>query len=526
MEASMPADPESTDDLASARAAYEELQQLALLGSNREFATAAVAFEQLAERCGDAELHGWALVRLAAARHNLGDLQGSVEAARRAVVRFAGTGSNVGEARARLRIADASLALERVDEALDQLAHATACLARPSEPDLELVMAYETLAGVCGLLGAFEPALEASRHAVECARSLGDAALAGEVLLQQAASLMLWAERARACDEDALARSRLGQAAALLDEPEVAAACETMAEMAELGSIIDAAIALGRDDHTAALDHLEHVRGSDDDVDVPTRLLTELVRGRALLAAGRLDEADAVVERARRVEAETDEHSHGDALLRVAADIAMARGRTADAITLYRRWGAAVSRRREEDRHQLSAAVTSRADLLAVRRLADDFRDQAGRDPLTSLVNRRGLFERLADGRVSAGSVLVIDIDGFKAVNDRHGHDAGDAALRELARLVVATCRPDDLVVRYAGDEIVVVLASPVRESALALAERLRAVASNSRWSGVGERVTVSIGVAAGHGGFEALFAVADRHLLEVKRAGRNRVGG
>jgi diguanylate cyclase (GGDEF)-like protein len=120
--------------------------------------------------------------------------------------------------------------------------------------------------------------------------------------------------------------------------------------------------------------------------------------------------------------------------------------------------------------------------------------------------------------------LLLVDLDHFKAVNDAYSHSAGDRALREVAAILRAHCRPDDEAVRYAGDEFVLFLhgdAGTGRE----VAERIRsAVARADILAGV--RLTVSVGMAALTDGMtgDTLFRVADERLYAAKWSGRNTI--
>jgi diguanylate cyclase (GGDEF)-like protein len=159
-------------------------------------------------------------------------------------------------------------------------------------------------------------------------------------------------------------------------------------------------------------------------------------------------------------------------------------------------------------------------------------------DDLTGLYNRRSLFhafetELARCQRYRRGvSILMVDIDRFKDVNDRHGHRAGDEVLRQVADSLIGSLRTIDVVCRYGGEEFCIVLPETQLEGAVRAAERVRAAIEARPFSipGVGPlRVTVSVGVAswAPDGTMlepPDLLAEADAALLAAKRAGRNSV--
>jgi diguanylate cyclase (GGDEF)-like protein len=188
----------------------------------------------------------------------------------------------------------------------------------------------------------------------------------------------------------------------------------------------------------------------------------------------------------------------------------------------------------------LGQALEQRRLAVRARHQAVAAQEAAERDPLTGLSNRLGL-ERCApetlDRAATTGRtawLVLIDVDWFKGVNDAAGHAAGDAALREIALLLRAECRGDDVVARWAGDEFVVLLTEPATDHAagltapvgVAVAERIRVAVDQHDWTPVlgTHRPTVSIGVASGVDCLEKLFANADVALYKAKRHGRNRV--
>ena len=123
-------------------------------------------------------------------------------------------------------------------------------------------------------------------------------------------------------------------------------------------------------------------------------------------------------------------------------------------------------------------------------------------------------------------SLLLVDLDHLKDVNDRFGHPAGDAVIREVAETIRMTCRNFDFAARYGGEEFAVILPETPLEGAIQTAERIRERISLIEFSGVGH-ITASIGIAnypVNALGKEDLIRVADRALYIAKNNGRNRV--
>ncbi|CAN5220204.1 hypothetical protein BH09GEM1_BH09GEM1_14930 [soil metagenome] len=162
--------------------------------------------------------------------------------------------------------------------------------------------------------------------------------------------------------------------------------------------------------------------------------------------------------------------------------------------------------------------------------------EQIGTDPLTGCLNRRALESRLraewrqAKRRSSTVSVLAIDLDHFKEINDSRGHPFGDIVLQELAGIMKATARDTDAVARSGGDEFVIVLPDTGWEGALTFAERLRRRVDDFTFGAdtAEIRITISVGVALARGDHpispEMLLHEADRSLYKAKSAGRNRI--
>ncbi|RYG75757.1 GGDEF domain-containing protein, partial [bacterium] len=158
-------------------------------------------------------------------------------------------------------------------------------------------------------------------------------------------------------------------------------------------------------------------------------------------------------------------------------------------------------------------------------------------DGLTGAHVKRYLLEALEKEMTRARrherelAFLMFDIDHFKQINDQHGHLAGDFVLKELARIVQGRIRRDEVFARYGGEEFAVVLPETSYEGAKALAEGLRQKIESSEFVFQNEKikVTISIGIAClGQNEKTSLdlIKVADLHLYEAKRSGRNRVAG
>jgi diguanylate cyclase (GGDEF)-like protein len=151
-------------------------------------------------------------------------------------------------------------------------------------------------------------------------------------------------------------------------------------------------------------------------------------------------------------------------------------------------------------------------------------RDLGPRDHLTGIYNRQSLDSELqklaASDKPKPVSVIMIDLDGFKQVNDNHGHLAGDEALKKVARVLVDVTEPKGNCFRYGGDEFTIVLPNSTIEEAMPLAERIRAAISASG------NVTASIGAASSSNGAEVmgLLGQADAAAQAAKRNGKNQV--
>ncbi|WP_144120202.1 GGDEF domain-containing protein [Catellatospora sichuanensis] len=182
---------------------------------------------------------------------------------------------------------------------------------------------------------------------------------------------------------------------------------------------------------------------------------------------------------------------------------------------------------------ELAQALNAMAERIAERKAV--LVDLATTDPLTGLPNRRALRAGLARDldharrRGTPLSLILLDLDHFKAINDEHGHLTGDAVLRRVGEILQAQVRSTDLAARHGGEEFAVLLPDTGRDSAMRTAERVRAALSAAAitFQGHSVKVTASLGVVAypEHGRtIEDLVRRADAALYHAKRAGRDQV--
>jgi diguanylate cyclase (GGDEF)-like protein len=156
------------------------------------------------------------------------------------------------------------------------------------------------------------------------------------------------------------------------------------------------------------------------------------------------------------------------------------------------------------------------------------FQLQAERDPLTGLLNRRSLESAIEPilGAARRYAVAYADLDHFKKLNDLHGHEAGDRALRAFARTLRDSLRPQDLVCRWGGEEFVIVLPDCDADYAIDAMDRVRTNLALGSMGGQTAAVTASFGVAhsSDADSFDEVVERADSALHQAKDRGRNRV--
>jgi diguanylate cyclase (GGDEF)-like protein len=290
-------------------------------------------------------------------------------------------------------------------------------------------------------------------------------------------------------------------------------------------SIIRSAYALARPsaDHLGVLDGVAATAHFTDD-----RIVLAIATARCLMAAHRRADAAAVLRPLR--DELVDDRSEPGLAISLHRELSRIESGTARSDALLR-YSAALEEELWALRESRLTALRSHSEHHRLVREHGAVAAQALQDPLTGLPNRRALDLRLREISTSTSgqpcAIALIDLDRFKAVNDARSHAAGDAVLRAVASSLRTALRAQDLVVRYGGDEFVVVLPAtslPVAQAALVRATQ--AVAELPVDTGAG--VTMSVGVVLMPLGGEpdAALADADAAMYRAKRAGGNRVLG
>jgi diguanylate cyclase (GGDEF)-like protein len=253
-----------------------------------------------------------------------------------------------------------------------------------------------------------------------------------------------------------------------------------------------------------------------------TRSLILATLASTLRAAGRLDEAYDALARAAELERQA---------FRELSELQLRLERATLEASAARQTSAALA---EKNRQLADAHSELERRARELEALQDRLQEQAERDWLTGLYNRRYFareLERLAsEQRASWFSLAIVDLDHFKSINDRFGHEIGDHVLVRVAALLCDVLRESDIVIRSGGEEFLVLMPVTEANAATVCCERIRETIGHESWGHIaaGLAVTASVGVASTNDPSQlaTLARSADQRLYEAKRGGRDRVVG
>jgi diguanylate cyclase (GGDEF)-like protein len=439
-------------------------------------------------------------------------------------------GDPSAEARARSEIVRVLLGSGDTTEALEEGLRALELAEAGSD-----LNAYAVVLNAVGIvylsLQQFDLAIELCERAAETARLVGD-------------------EIADSANQDTIGCALMGIAGAARaegDEAGVVRAALAAAERSQVAMLIAGRLGFRRNEATAVANLAESLAVAG----APERALELLeswqidpardsaytithhldTRGAISMVMGRYDEAVALFSRALELA-----ESKGAAMM-FCEHLADAYERNGDfpaALSAHKRFHRLFAQVASEaaQHHARVAAVRletkqAKASAEQERLRADALQRLSLEDPLTGLANRRRLDDEIAASDAKL-AIAMIDVDQFKRVNDEFSHQVGDEVLRQLAALLAADCRSDDLAARYGGEEFAVLLHGLSSTDAVAAAERIRREVEGFAWEKIapGLAITVSIGLALGSEAPHpvALLSLADQRLYQAKRTGRNRV--
>jgi diguanylate cyclase len=249
--------------------------------------------------------------------------------------------------------------------------------------------------------------------------------------------------------------------------------------------------------------------------------------GEALLRRGELEQAHATCRQAVFLASNNSSVDHKANTMRRLSDVEAAMGDFPSALEHYRAYHEFFIQQMGEQTRRRAQVAEMQLQNQRLRARAERLEIEASQDALTGIGNRRAFEAHMAslDGAVCA--LLIVDLDHFKRVNDRHSHMTGDNVLRQTAGLISTLAGAGTY--RLGGEEFAAVLPGLDVAAAMALAEDIRHAIAHFDWSSlaIGLEVTASIGVVGSDGrSAPEMFADADRRLYEAKAAGRNSVVG
>lgn len=286
---------------------------------------------------------------------------------------------------------------------------------------------------------------------------------------------------------------------------------------------------LGREGrYDLALQYIERSARLPGDPGISLRIHYLYTLGDVLFRAGHLQQARTVMTDALALADESPQIDHQVNTVSKLAEILEALGHTADALALHKRFHSLYVRQSGEIASRRARIEEIRAEAEQLRSRAATLADQALSDPLTGIANRRSfdqILNRLAGTPIA---IAIVDLDSFKAINDRFSHIVGDAVLQRVAQAIVAQIGPHGHAARLGGEEFALIFPDASQATAAAFCEGVRVAICSTLWTDLAPElvVTVSIGLATGDGDTPSgeLLQAADNRLYIAKANGRDQV--
>ncbi|GAB1688612.1 GGDEF domain-containing protein [Krasilnikovia sp. M28-CT-15] len=508
----------------------EQVHLMAQTGQVHETLDALTVFEPLARAFGDTQTTGFLLQGRMFLYMYVGHFPEAIAVGEQLLNHHEATGSVVSVAKTLADMADLYLRSGRVSEAMGNLARAGLLLEQTTVRNDRYVAALSSMIRAASSAELYETAHATYRQLLRWWSPEGRANVTANYDLIYADALMQWGLRLDQLGDhvEAQAQARLRGAAAIFQRwGETYAGQDVAGPPAALHALV-----------LAKLGELEQAERLAADVVIPLRTGGDThAAWPAHLALGIVHRSrgDAVAARREIVAAAEVIRDSGTASEQLVVDFELA---CLGELAASEEAGRDLRNMIDRQARRLWQQRLQRVTMLRQARQREE-QEQARRaaeaallhDPLTGLGNRRRFDQLMADldaGRMPAPVVLLfIDVDKFKAINDRHSHGAGDRVLREIAGTLQANCRTEDIAIRYAGDEFVVFLRTDLAGAAH-VAERIRATVATAVLDDIapGLRVSISVGLAAHQPGMPAheLVDNADANLYRAKRAGRDRI--
>jgi diguanylate cyclase (GGDEF)-like protein len=494
-----------------------------------------------ADRDDDVALSCWFVMRRAEVLEALGDRDGALRLADAILARAHADNIPLAVADALSVSAALHATVGELVTAIEQAAEAVSVLAGMPEQPVTAVV-YSNLARTYSVADMDERAVATLERALQLLEPTDHVHETAACMANLGAAQVAWALRLLAMEQNDLARERFAVATdplrAALDIVERVP--QPLVEARARARLALARAALG-DSREALILARRAVSLADDVRAIEERVVARLALGNALDADGRPEEALSTLNDAYNLSREFGLESWRAVSLRLLGVVHRSRRDITSALDAMQQLDLLRNRQNDRDRWLRLARFEERRLLERTRATARDLRAENRQlsqmsieDALTGLPNRWFLRDQLAPqlqvlaSRGARVCVGLIDVDDFKAINDMRSYAMGDSVLQQVARLLHTSCREQDVVVRWGGDEFLVFLPETSLQEAETVGARFRSNVAEHSWNAieVGQRVTVSGGLAVGAAslGLDALMAAANRYLHQSKEAAKNTV--